>query len=615
MKSKSSHSHSFSSRFWETVSVCLLLLVVVALNNTKMDENDTWWHLALGRWMVQNHEVYRTEIFSQVGLGKPFLAHEWLSEVVFYLFSSPSGKLLSYFKLFLIVGSCAATGYGLVRSYYKSQLTLPLLLALAFLVTFRASVRPQIFEIIGCSFLLLALQLWKHSPSWKYLIGLLPVQILWANLHGSYLLGPVLLFLFAIGITLSQTISLLPGDKANEYSLKSRLLLFLFSFILLLASLLNPFHFELIKKSFSVFFLDSYMKEYIREWYSVIRVDKGVWFYVWCAWIFWGWISLFRAFSRVSQVDLYALILATLFPFFGVRYITLSALLSAPGTFERSHFLYPKKIHARKWSLILALLAGFFFWVGYPVSLTASTPPGAGFNFGVVPTDIIQHIKANKIKGTIMNHYHDGAFIIYYLYPDVLPVMDSRTDFYGKELFVEHSDTYLSMDLFNQYVSKYNVNLVLVRMIPETELLRQSLFQSADWTLEKFGLDNMLFRKVTLSNPRVSMEQMTEELNRLAQQRLFGNGAVSSEKAFCGFVRLFGHCEIAPDCKALCEASDESLSKELGNIPPLCFKFSQMCFKKETACGPCPSLCNLYNLGVERLNRLGFHYPSTPKCF
>lgn len=592
----------------------LLVLIVIGLNHTKMEENDTWWHIKLGQWMVENHQVYRTEIFSRVALGRPFLAYEWLSEVLFYFFSSPTGKLLSYFKLVLVTLSSTAFGYFIAKPYWKGKLTVPLLLALAFLITFRAAVRPQIFEIVFTSFLVVMLSFWKKEPHWKWLLALLPAQILWANLHGSYLLGPVLILMFAVGLVLSQKVPFLPGDSELEFSSREIGSLFMASGALLLVSLVNPFHVGLLKKSVSIFFLDSYMKEYIREWYSVTRVEKGIWFYVWCGWIGWGWITLLKNLKKVSQVELYVLVLATLFPFWGVRHVTLSAILSAPDILKRSFELLPKKWNEKRWSIALGALAVLFFWVGYPMTLTAANTPGAGFGFGIVPTDIIQHIRANRIKGVVMNHYHDGAFFIAYLHPDVLPVMDSRTDFYGKEKLVEHSDAYTSMDLFNRYVQKYDVNLVLVRMIPETEVLRKNLFESSEWTLEKFGLDNMLFRKVDFHHPRRSMEQMTEELNRLAMNPPREERGVPSETAYCGVIRLLGHCELAPECAAQCAMSDEALSAELGGISPMCFKFSQMCFKKETACGPCPSFCSHYSRVVERVNRLGFHYPNPGPC-
>ncbi|NBX81579.1 hypothetical protein EBQ90_00600 [bacterium] len=601
---------------WEVLCWSILFLVLVALNHTKMDENDTWWHIALGRWMVENLQVYRTEIFSAVGLGRPFIAHEWLSEVLFYLFSSPSGKMLSYFKLFLITTSCTVFGYLVARPYWKGRFTVPLLVGAAFLIAFRAPVRPQIFEIICSSFLLVTLNSWRQEPSWKKLVGLIPMQILWTNLHGSYLLGPVLILLFAMGLTLSKKIPFLVGDQLKTYTAKEISELFVCSLILLLVSLLNPFHVELLKKSFAVFFLDNYMKEHIREWYSVMRVSKGIWFYVWFVWMIWAWFTLLKAFRKVSQVELYTLILATVFPFVGVRYITLSTLLSLPDVLKRSYQLYPSGFNPKKASWVLAPLALLFFWTGYPMTLTAANPPGAGFSFGVVPTDIIQHIKANKLKGVMMNHYHDGAFILHYLYPEVLPVIDSRTDFYGKDLFMEHADAYTSMPLFNQYIEKYKVNMILVRMIPETEVLRTNLFQSPDWTLEKFGLDNMLFIKVDSSHPRKTMEEMTQEFNQLEQVRSRSTEvAVSSEKAFCVWVRLLGHCDLAPECEKECALSDSELSSELGGVSPLCFKFSQVCFRKETVCGPCPQMCNYFSRAVDKINRLGFHYPNLGGCY
>ena len=91
---------------WFYLSLLAFVGFVFVINNIKLTENDTWWNIAMGRWMVQHHQVYRTEIFSQPALGRPFIAHEWLSGILFYLFSDNTGVLLSYFKLILVLISC-----------------------------------------------------------------------------------------------------------------------------------------------------------------------------------------------------------------------------------------------------------------------------------------------------------------------------------------------------------------------------------------------------------------------------------------------------------------------------------------------------------------------------
>ncbi|MBF0443568.1 MAG: hypothetical protein HQK54_16805 [Oligoflexales bacterium] len=77
-------------------------------------------------------------------------------------------------------------------------------------------------------------------------------------------------------------------------------------------------------------------------------------------------------------------------------------------------------------------------------------------------------------------------------------MMDSRTDFYGKELFLEHRGVYDSIDMFNLYVDKYKVNLVMLKVQPRCELLRRYLMTSPGWRMEISGLRHVLFHKINL---------------------------------------------------------------------------------------------------------------------
>jgi hypothetical protein len=612
--SNSSSSETLLSKAYFYLGLIAFMGFTVIINHTKMTENDTWWHLAMGRWMVKNHQVYRTEIFSQPGLGRPFIAHEWLSEVLFYLFFDKTGTLLCLFKLSLVVSCCLIFVYCLAKPYWNGSLTYPISVALVFLVNFRASVRPQIFEIYCTAIFILILHFWQEKPQMKRLLWLFPVQIFWANAHGSYLLGPALIFLLALSLVISAQFKLFPGDKLENLPKQPILPLFSVGFGLIVISLLNPFHWHLLIKSFSVFFLDNYIKEYIREWWSVFKVEKGYWFYVWVGWIIWGWSSLWRLRKKATQIELGVMILATLFPIFAVRYLTFSAMISFPHLLKRSFELYPTGFKPAITSLILIPLIVLIYLFGCPVSGKDVTPIGTGFEYGVVPTDIIQHIKANHLKGVIMNHYHDGAFFIYYTYPDVLPVMDSRTDFYGKDLFMEYSLAFTSHELFEEYVKKHHVNLVIARLIPETENLRQYLFSSPDWNFEKMGIDNILFSKVTTDHPRLSREKLQETFLSYQTTLNPSEPLPDPKTSYCSFVRVLGHCELAPECDKICRMSDLELTNEMRLHQPYCLKFSQACFQSVMACGGCLNYCRQYHRVIDQINTLGFHYPRSETC-
>ena len=60
------------------------MLACFALCARPMASADTWWHLATGRWIVQHHAIPHTDPFSYTFFGKPWIAHEYLADVMFY---------------------------------------------------------------------------------------------------------------------------------------------------------------------------------------------------------------------------------------------------------------------------------------------------------------------------------------------------------------------------------------------------------------------------------------------------------------------------------------------------------------------------------------------------
>ena len=45
-------------------------------------DGDVSWHIAAGQWMISHGKVPFTDPFSFSAAGRPWIAHEWLSEVV-----------------------------------------------------------------------------------------------------------------------------------------------------------------------------------------------------------------------------------------------------------------------------------------------------------------------------------------------------------------------------------------------------------------------------------------------------------------------------------------------------------------------------------------------------
>ena len=605
----------FSQKQWEIAPFIALLGLIFALNNYKIQSGDSWWHIEMGRWMVDNASIFTKDIYSKTAEGQPFVAHEWLSAVMFYLMAGTHGIGLSIFKLALMLGGSVLIGATLVRPYWKGTMTLPLLVALAYLMAFRSHMRPQLFGMWCTVALVIGITRWRLRPHLKSLWWLIPVQLFWTNAHGSYLLAPSILLLFSCGMLIQSKWPVLPGDRPNAVPRRSCLVLMLFALGLLATSLINPWGPGLLEKSFAVFFKDQYMKTFIREWYPITQIAWGFWGYIWLSWILMGWWLFYLRRREATIVDLGTLILATVFPLTGTRYLTLSALITFPMMIKFAYQAFPKPINPKIFTGILVPLSLLIVYFGNPYAIDEIKIPGVGFHYPRVPFDIIQHIKAHKLKGVMMNHYDDGAYVIYYLHPEVKTVMDSRTDFYGEELFMEHYNAYSSMNHFQAYLKKYDVNLIMVRIIPEREALRNYLLSSPDWHLEKAGLDAFLFSKADPANPKISVQGIHQRLQQSATNReVSSNPMIDPHTRYCAFVRFLGHCVQAPECLAQCQMTDQELAKTLGLPHPYCLKFSQACFTKNTACAPCRHLCQHYQHASAQINDLGYRYPDVPNC-
>ena len=104
-----------------------------------------------------------------------------------------------------------------------------------------------------------------------------------------------------------------------------------------------------------------------------------------------------------------------------------------------------------------------------------------------MPYQATQFMAEQGLEGNIFNDYGDGAFLIYYLFPKIRPVMDSRIDVYGSELAREYFASRENPVKFFQYLTKYNVSYILLRKsqkngqildflvyLPATELLLET---------------------------------------------------------------------------------------------------------------------------------------------
>jgi hypothetical protein len=156
------------------------------------------WHLASGRWMLENREVLDHDVFSFTSGGAEWIDHEWLFQLASAaLFDLGGAPALVVMRMFIV----AALMLLLVRIGMTSGLDPPVALVLAALVVLAARprffLRPELFTL-----LLLPLAMWLFADRrgrrfWP--LPLVAVIALGANLHGAILVAPILIAIWFTG--------------------------------------------------------------------------------------------------------------------------------------------------------------------------------------------------------------------------------------------------------------------------------------------------------------------------------------------------------------------------------------------------------------------------------
>src|ERR1700746_1009792 len=73
-----------SSRFGLSLPLIFVLAVYAPLlikADALLGDPDTYWHIAVGRWIIAHGAVPRTDMFSFSMPGAPFTPPEWLAEI------------------------------------------------------------------------------------------------------------------------------------------------------------------------------------------------------------------------------------------------------------------------------------------------------------------------------------------------------------------------------------------------------------------------------------------------------------------------------------------------------------------------------------------------------
>jgi hypothetical protein len=202
--------------------------------------------MATGRLIVQEGAIPAVDMFSYTQAGAPFYNQGWLAQVLLYGLYDLGGV-----PLILVVQSAVITlAYGLllwlcIRRSGALRLSVAVLLLTLPLVFGNWNVRPQSYAFPLFAGFLVILTTWRTGHSRHGLLWLLPLLMaLWVNIHGSFVLGGVLVALTFVGEGLRRLFA--PRQPGAETPAPPLRILFFWGALTAAALLLNPRHIEVI---------------------------------------------------------------------------------------------------------------------------------------------------------------------------------------------------------------------------------------------------------------------------------------------------------------------------------------------------------------------------------
>jgi hypothetical protein len=406
-------------------------------------DNDVWWHLRTGQWILQHGAVPSVDPFSSFGHDKPWVAYSWLFEVLIYRLYDWLGLYgVLLYRLLLTCAVLVAIHRFIARREPRFAVATGLT-GLVFLTTIPLlSERPWMFTVLFFTLTLgvvFDLREGRTRPG----IWILPIVFaLWANLHVQFIYGLFLLTLACVAPCLDSMLGRSPGSNADLAGSRPWRQLVGLTLACWTATVLSPYHLRLYgvvldyatqPKAFDI----------IAEHHAMDFRDIGAWAVL--------ALALTAAFvlgrrRRVTAFDFLLLAASAYLSFHTQRdlwmiVLTAAALLTTPDalalpiSLERRFTLTHKQLGILGGGMIMVI--GLTAWQR---DLTVSGMDRAIRNS--FPDQAAAFIESRHLEGPIYNKLDWGGFLIWRL-PGLPVAIDGRTNLHGEQRLSRSLDTWL----------------------------------------------------------------------------------------------------------------------------------------------------------------------------
>jgi len=443
-------------------------------------DKDWGWHLKYGEYLLKTGKILTSDIFSWTMPGYQWANHSWAYDPLMYFLYKNTG-FIGLSVAGAIVG--LLTFYIIVKQFNLSWLKIAIIGFFFLRLSeggLNEGLRSQVVGGLFFSALMVIFIKYRQNPKIIYFLPLL--FLLWANFHGTFLLG-----LLITGIFLTYYFF---SEKKLSFVLP---LVFLISF---LATFINPFFHKIYLEGIR-HFSNPYLKE-ISEWQpSVLSCDycnvPTVFIYLI---LLANFLFKKRKLEHIPHVAV--ILILTYLGFSSRRYLSILAIVTLPVASEIIQNLNfkPEKFRSYLFLSFLAILVLIEF------NLFSRLP---GFNFykyneynycfysSGCSSPVAEYLKKHPPKGNGFNFYNTGGYYIGKDIPAKL-FIDGRMHLWEKDgymPFAEYSQIFYSRN-YDTW-KKYNIKWALIPVNSDLGIILLNTKKLEAWSLEYQDNNNGYF--------------------------------------------------------------------------------------------------------------------------
>ena len=413
-----------------------LAVCIVVLTFRPVSDPDTWFHLELGKWIAANHAVPHTDPFSYTAGSTPYVPSGWLTA---WLMFKLDGIYPESSKWLIIMVTAAVTLVCAVvvrRAMKYNHTTIPvtlLLMAGLSAAVSRWSPRPDVWSPVGLVavlYLLSGTWLGNTRSSRMVLWALVPIIVLWANLHAGVL------------VALPFLLSYLCWAMWRWYQTREQRWLLCAAPVAVasVAWVANPYGAGLVGLAWRI--AEIPRVEWVMEWMPFFKRGFPM---AWPVYVMAGIIvaatgwcfAKFR--SRFHPLEVVWIALLIGLALWQRRQISLLAfgvpLLLAPHLGAAAWWL-----QRTAWRAVAAPVA--MAAVVVPLQISGANGNGGGLpQYGrlcaALPCITGDFLAANPPPGPIFNSYNMGGYLLHVLYPTTKVYIDGRLDAYPHGVWLD----------------------------------------------------------------------------------------------------------------------------------------------------------------------------------